>query len=206
MIVVGLTGSIATGKSTIVKRLTELGIHVHDADECVHEMFSHNEQVIEDIRKLWPECITGDGVDRNCLRQKVLRDPKAIKELEGITHPIVRKLDEAFLAMRKASGDEAVFLDIPLLYETGRDKDVDCTLVVYCAPEEQRRRVLDRGVDPALFEYLLNLQIPLHEKIKQADYTLSSDGTLAETRIKLIEILHQIEKRFGIHIIRGQDA
>jgi dephospho-CoA kinase len=205
MIVIGLTGSIATGKSRVVKWLKELDLPVYDADAHVHDMFKHDPQVIAAIKNLWPDCVGEDGVDRSCLRRKVLEAPETIKQLEVITHPVVRRLNQEFIEHHRLAGDPVVFLDIPLLFET-KSATYDAILVVYCSPEHQRERALARGGDPALFEYLLSQQLPLEEKIKKADFILSSDGELAETHKKLIEVLHQIEQRFGIKIIGAYDA
>lgn len=195
-IVIGLTGGIATGKSTVVEWLKELAIPVHDADACVHQMFQNNQNVIESVRVLWPDCVGEAGVNRACLRGKVLKNPAAIKQLEAITHPVVRESTGAFIKEHQALGSEIIFLDIPLLFEGGTEKDYDGTLVVYCSPENQRQRALDRGADPTLFDYLLDQQMPLSQKREQADFTLNTDGTLAETREKLIEVLQEISTRF----------
>ncbi len=153
MIVIGLTGSIATGKSTVVGWLREMGIQVYDADADVHHMFQHNQDVIEAVRQLWPECVGAEGVDRSCLRQKALNSPQTVKQLEAITHPIVRQLNQEFIEERKAAGDEIVFMDIPLLFETGLDYKHDATLVVACSAENQRARALQEELIP---RYLIN--------------------------------------------------
>jgi len=201
MILIGLTGSIASGKSTTVNWLKELGLHVDDADANVHYMFKHNKDVIEGVRKLWPGCVNEEGVDRACLRQTVLHNETAIKQLEAITHPVVRQMSLQFLAERKKAGDPVVFLDIPLLFESGGEKRYDATLVVYCSPENQRQRALARGMEGSLYDYLLSKQVPTADKIKKADFLLNTDGTLAETKEKLIEVLHQIEQKFSIKIL-----
>jgi dephospho-CoA kinase len=203
MIVIGLTGSIATGKSTVVGWLRELGIHVNDADASVHHMFKHDARVITAIEKLWPDCIDIHGVDRKALGRKVLHNPQATKKLESITHPIVREYSQKFLAERNAAGDPVVFLDIPLLFEGGMEKTYDATLVVYCSPENQRARALARGADADLFDYLTSQQIPMDEKVKKADFKLNTDGTLAETKENLLEVLHLMETKFNIKLIKG---
>ncbi len=202
MILIGLTGSIASGKSTTVKWLKEMGLHVDDADANVHYIFKHNKDVIEAVRELWPGCVNEEGVDRVCLRQKVLNNEAAIKQLESITHPVVRKMSLQFLEERKQAGDPLVFLDIPLLFENGSEKRYDAVLVVYCSPENQRERALARGMEASLYDYFLTKQVPTADKIKKADFLLNTDGTLAKTKEKLIEVLHQIEQKFSIKILR----
>jgi dephospho-CoA kinase len=205
MIVVGITGSIATGKTNLVHHLRDLGLHVQDADVAVHQMFETDPTVIEKIRSLWPDCVS-DKVDRACLREKVLEDTATIEKLEAITHPLVRNIDLQFIEERRQAGDDVVFLDVPLLYEAGFDEFVDCAIVVYCAPAEQRRRALARGTDPTLLDYLMARQLPMTDKITRADYAISSDGTLDQTREKLIQVLHQIEQKYGVRIVRDNHA
>lgn len=202
MIVIAITGSISTGKSTVVSWLEEMGLAVYDADASVRKLFEENKAVMEFLKNIWPESVGPDGVDRKYLRQRVLNDPSAIKQLEAITHPIVNRMHLDFLEKRRAAGDEIVFLDIPLLFETQTSYLTDGILVVYCSQEKQRERALARGFDPELFDYLFKQQIPIAEKLEKADFKLDNNGTLAETREKLIEVLHEIESKYGLKILK----
>lgn len=203
MIIIALTGSIASGKSTVVAWLKELGLAVDDADAHVHDIFSKDLSVIDAVGKLWPECVVERHVDRSCLRKHVIGDENALRLLEKITHPAVWKRTQAFIETSKASGKEAVFLDIPLLFETQSSTLYDCTLLVYCSPENQRTRALERGTPAEVFDYLSQQQVPLSEKLAKADFKLNTDGTLAQTRRKLLEVIHQIESKYQIQLIKG---
>ncbi|MBP6985511.1 MAG: dephospho-CoA kinase [Alphaproteobacteria bacterium] len=203
MIVIVVTGSISSGKSTVLQWIKELRIPVDDADAHVHEMFIKNTAVIKRIKELWPESIEKETVNREKLRECVLGNPQAMKQLEQITHPVVRHMSKKFLEACKKNNEPVVFLDIPLFFESPNKPICDSVLVVYCSPETQRQRALNRGTSLDTFEYFNQRQTPLDIKLSKADFILNTDGTLDQTKQNLIEVLHQIENRYQIKFIKG---
>src|SRR5579862_2707551 len=142
MIVLGLTGSIGMGKSTAAQFFAERGVPVHDADAAVHRLYAG--EAVPLIEAAFPGTTTGGTVDRAKLAQHVLADPAALKRLESIVHPLVRRDEERFLAQAEAANAEVVVLNIPLLFETGGDKRSDAVVVVSAPAEMQRARVMSR--------------------------------------------------------------
>src|SRR5690554_6948656 len=133
MIVLGLTGSIGMGKSTTAKMFIDEGVPVHDADETVHRLYAGIAAPLIEAR--FPGTVAGCIVDRERLSRAVFGNPDAMRDLEGIVHPLVRADSESFLARHRAAGAPLVVLDIPLLYETGGRERVD-RVVVVTAPAE----------------------------------------------------------------------
>ena len=162
MIVLGLTGSIAMGKSTTAAMLEQCGVAVHDSDEAVHEMFLPGGRAVPAIADAFPYAVYPklygkkiDGVKpivRAELGKIVFNDEDLLSTLEAITHPLVRDSQTAFIRKHTSMGADIVALDIPLLFETGGEDFVDYTLVVSAPYEVQRQRALERpGMDEARF-------------------------------------------------------
>jgi dephospho-CoA kinase len=188
MLVVGLTGSIGMGKSTAAARFRARGIAVFDADAEVHGLYEG--AAVSQIEQAFPGTCEAGRVDRQKLSQALASDPKGFERLEAIVHPLVRAAEKAFLKQRKSAGDAMAVLEIPLLFETGRDKDMDAVIVVSAAPDVQRRRVLERpGMTAAKLDRLLARQIPDAEKRRRADFVVDTNGTLAETQAQIDAII-----------------
>ena len=128
MFVIGLTGSIAMGKSTTARLFAEEGVPVHDADAAVHRLYE--EAAVAPIEAAFPGVTSAGKVERAALGQRVAGDPAALRRLEQIVHPLVRATEIEFLDKAEASGAKVVLLDIPLLFETGSEKRVDAVVVV----------------------------------------------------------------------------
>ncbi len=173
MIVLGLTGSIGMGKSTTAAMFRDAGIPVLDSDAVVHGLYAGRAAPL--IETAFPGT-TADGiVDRTRLAQAVLGNPRALKELEEIVHPLVAEERENFLARCRAAGAKLVVLDIPLLFETGGSDHVDKVLVVTADPEIQRSRVLERpGMTREKFDAILARQTPDSEKRARADFVIDT--------------------------------
>ena len=144
MIVLGLTGSIAMGKSTAADAFRRLGVPVHDADAAVHRLMDEGGEAAPALARAYPAAVRPDGgIDRAALREAVLEDARSLRQLETILHPLVRKSERAFLARARKRREALVVLDIPLLYETGAERRCDAVAVV-SAPlmqdAEKRRR------------------------------------------------------------------
>src|SRR6202165_2098539 len=143
MIILGLTGSIGMGKSTTAKLFAEAGVPVYDADATVHSLYEG--EAAPAIEAAFPGTTTADGkVDRNKLSARVVHDPAAMKQLEGIVHPMLGASRQKFLREAEQSGAPVAVVDVPLLYETGGEQHVDAVVVVTTSPEIQRQRVLAR--------------------------------------------------------------
>jgi len=179
MLVVGLTGSIAMGKSTVTAHLRTRGIPVFDADAEVHHIY--RAEAVPLIEAAFPGTTGHTGVDRTRLSEALARDPKALARLEAIVHPLVRQRERAFLVAAAKSGHEIAVLDVPLLYETGLDADLDVVMVVSAAADVQRARVLERpGMTAEKLEQLLSRQMPDAEKRRRAHFVVDTNGPPAD--------------------------
>ncbi|HYE52946.1 MAG TPA: dephospho-CoA kinase [Azospirillaceae bacterium] len=175
MIVLGLTGSIGMGKSTAARMLRRLGCPVHDADAAVHRLYAPGGAAVGPIGAVFPEAVVDGGVDRTALSRLVVGKPDALRRLEEIVHPLVRRETDGFLERARASGARVAVLDIPLLYETGGEGRVDKVLVVSAPAEVQRARVLARpGMDAAKLDAILARQVPDAEKRRRADFVVET--------------------------------
>src|SRR5690242_3731491 len=123
MKVIGLTGSIAMGKSETARMFAELGVPVFDSDAAVHVLYARGGDAVAPLREAFPQAVIDDAVDRKRLSEILTREPQRLGELEAIVHPLVRRAQEQFLAEHRAKGTAFVLLDIPLLFETQRQKE-----------------------------------------------------------------------------------
>ena len=187
MLKLGLTGSIATGKSTVLNMLKEHDIPTFSSDEAVHELYAGD--AVAPVDALFPGVGTSGAIDRAELSRRLLAEPDRLRELEAVVHPLVRARIAKFLAESEASGADMAVVDIPLLYEGGHDWGLDAVIVTACEPAEQRRRALARpGMTDEKLEAILARQMPQDEKIARADYVIDTgkpipDVTLDVTRL-----------------------
>ncbi|WP_237215974.1 dephospho-CoA kinase [Falsiroseomonas oryziterrae] len=173
MKVLGLTGGIGMGKSTAAATFRRLRIPVFDADAAVHRLQGKGGAAVRPIEAAFPGTTKGGRVDREALRARVLGDPAALKRLERIVHPLVRRAERAFLAAARRRGERIAVLDIPLLLETGGEARVDAVIVVSAPPGVQRARVLRRGgMTEARLAAILARQMPDAEKRRRADHVV----------------------------------
>ena len=192
MFIIGLTGSIAMGKTTTARLFAEEGVPVHDADAAVHALYEG--EAVPLIEAEFPG-VTGSGkVDRAALGRRVLGDAPALQRLEAIVHPLVRAAETKFLNDAEHRGAPIVVLDIPLLFETGGDSRVDATVVVSAPHEMQRARVLERGVGLERLEALLARQMPDAEKRRRADFVVDSGQGIELARAQVRQILAAVAK------------
>ena len=196
MIILGLTGSIGMGKSTTARMFAEEGVPVHDADETVHRLYAGPAAPL--IKRAFPGTVSGGAVDRKKLSAIVLDRPELLRQLGQIIHPLVRARDKAFLDAERDRGAPLVQLDIPLLYETGGEARVDKVVVVTCAPEIQRQRVLARpGMTEEKFRLILARQMPDAEKRRRADFLIDTGGGLDAAREQVEEFVERLKGREG---------
>lgn len=198
MIVLGVTGSIAMGKSTACALLRAQGVPVHDADATVHALFDRGGAAVAAIDAAFPGVVVDGRVDRARLGPRVLGDAAALKRLEAIVHPLVRAREKAFLDRHRRAGRDLVALDIPLLFETGGEKRCDATLVVSAPALIQRQRALRRpGMTAEKLAAILARQMPDAEKRRRADHVVPSGLGRAVTWRALAAILAAVKHHKG---------
>jgi len=188
MIVLGLTGSIGMGKSTVARMFADEGVPVFDADSAVHRLQGAEGALVAEIEAHFPGTTGVSGVDRDSLAERVLGAPAELARLEALIHPAVAREREAFLAAN--AGAPVVVLDIPLLFEKGLAGSVDKVAVVSADPEIQRLRTMARpGMTPEKFLRILSHQMPDADKRARADFVIPTDSPLGETRASVRHIL-----------------
>ena len=184
MIVVGLTGSIAMGKSTAAAIFAAEGVPVFDADAAVHSLYSGPEA--QAIEAAFPGVLMAGAVDRDRLAQRVLGDSAALARLEGIVHPMVAKARQEFLRRAATQGRRLVVVDIPLLFESGGEKSVDVIVVVSASEIVQKARALAReGMTLERFGGIIARQTPDREKRRRAHAIIDTNGAIEATRAQL---------------------
>ena len=187
---VALTGGIATGKSHVRAQLEALGVPTIDSDVLAREAVTPGSAGFDAvIRRFGPDIVDPSGaLDRRKLAGIVFQDPQARHDLEAIVHPVVRQATEAWFASLDPRQPFAV-ADIPLLFETGRDADFDAVIVTACDPDTQVRRVITRDrVTEAEARQRIAAQLPLAEKVRRADYVITTDGSPADTDRQVREV------------------
>ena len=185
MLIIGLTGSVASGKSTVAGWIAQRGIAVHDADSAVHSLLAANGAAVPDIMARFGRSILADdgGIDRKKLGNHVFEHPQDRKILESILHPMVRQHRDQFLADHRRSGSKIVVLDVPLLFETGGDALCDYVVVVHAGEDTIWRRALARpGMTENKLAGILKTQMPDSEKCQRADFVLDTDLSPEVTR------------------------
>lgn len=195
MIVIGLTGSIGMGKSTVAAMFAEEGAPVFDSDAAVHTLYAPGGAGVAPVEEAFPGVVSDGGVDRAALSARVVGDEAAMKRLEAIVHPLVAAARERFLGAARASGAACAVLDIPLLFEGGGDRGVDRIVVVSVPAETQRARVLARrGMTVEKFEAILARQMPDAEKRARADFVIDTGGTMEHTRAQVCAVLDALRE------------
>ena len=191
MFVLGLTGSIGMGKSTSAAMFRAEGIEVHDSDAVVHALYTGGAAAV--IEAAFPGTVRDGVVDRGLLGAKVLDDPAALARLEAIVHPLVAESRAAFLTEAAKKGEQIVVLDIPLLFETGLDRDVDAVVLVTAPETVQRERVSKRpGMTPEHLAVILERQMSDAEKRARAHFIIDTSGDLAATGRQVRGILRAL--------------
>jgi dephospho-CoA kinase len=196
MKIIGLTGSIGMGKTTTSAMFAQLGVPIWDADSAVHRLYDVGGAAVEAVAALFPSALSDNGtIDRAVLAKLVLNDPDQLKKLEAIVHPLVGKDRSDFMSAARGNGAKIAIVDVPLLFETGGDAFVDKVVVVTCAPELQRQRVLARpGMSSQKFEAILARQTPDADKRARADFIITTDLGLDDTRQQVRDVYDQLMK------------
>ena len=196
MRILGLTGSIGMGKSTVAAMFEEAGVPVFDADAAVHALQGPGGALVDAIEQAFPGTTGSGGVDRARLGARVLGDPEALARLEGIVHPAVAGMRRQFID--DYADAPLVVFDIPLLFEkSGRD-GLDAVAVVSAPADMQRARVLARpGMTAAKFDHILALQMPDAEKRARADFVIDTGTPHEATREQVRQLISCILGREG---------
>lgn len=198
MIIVGLTGSIAMGKSETARMFARQGVPVFDSDAAVHALYASGGEAVPIMAGLAPGAVVDGAVDRKRLAAEVMTDPGLLKRIELAVHPLVQARQKRFLETAAAAGKDLAILDVPLLFETGREKTVDKIVVVSAGPELQRDRALQRpGMTPEKLDFILGKQMPDAEKRRRADFVIDTSKGLpdAESQVqKIVAILKALNR------------
>ncbi len=189
MLIIGLTGSIGTGKSTIAKMFKACGLPVYDADAAVHALYDGG-AAVEPVENLFPGTKVNNGIDRQRLSKYVLNDPQKLKNLEAIVHPLVHEAEQAFLADQCKAGKRQVVLEIPLLLESGIAARCDMVVVTIAPADIQRERVLARpNMTVEKFETILAKQMPEKEKCRKAHFVVDTALGMEAARRQVCDIV-----------------
>lgn len=204
MKIIGLTGSIAAGKSTIAEWFNELGIATHDSDRAVHELLGPGGGAVQEVLTRFGSHFgtIADGINRKSLGDEIFAVPEKRKLLESILHPLVHQHRNNFIARQREADVTAVVLDVPLLFETGGEVMCDYVIVVYASAKTTAKRALARtGMTKEKLASILSSQMPADDKKTRADLALDSDMPKDETRNHLIDWLSEV----GLSIV-GNDS
>lgn len=188
MLRIGLTGGIASGKSTVADMFAELGVPVIDTDVVAREVVAPGEPALDEIIAAFgPQMLAPDGtLDRAALRARVFADPAQRHRLESIVHPRIR---DRTLTLAATSGGPYLIIVVPLLVESGFDRVVDEVVVVDCPEAEQRRRLLTRdGDDPGQVDRMMAAQLGREARLAAADVVIDNGGPLDATRAQVAEL------------------
>jgi dephospho-CoA kinase len=190
-LILGLTGSIGMGKSTVAAMFRGAGVPVFDADAAVHQLQGPGGKLLPAIEHAFPGTTGPTGVDRAALGARVFGDDRALRKLEHIVHPAVAAMRQTFLL--EHAGQRLVVFDIPLLFEKGGFKEVDKIAVVSAPADVQRHRVLARpGMTPEKFAHILDLQTPDAEKRARADFVIDTGTSETRTRAAVEKLVKEL--------------
>ena len=183
MKVIGVTGGIAAGKSTIAAHVADCGGELFDADLCVHQLMTHNKSLIKEIDGHYPDTVSEGVVNRAVLGEIVFGDLKKLEFLEKLLHPYVREQESEFLENAVLSKELFVVMDIPLLFETDAHKFCDIIFVADCTEETQRDRAMQRpAMTKEKLDGIIKRQMPRSERNDRANYVISTE--LPEEQVK----------------------
>jgi dephospho-CoA kinase len=196
MLVVGLTGSIAMGKSTAAALFAAEGAPVFDSDAAVHAFYNGPEA--QAVETAFPGVLVQGAIDHERLARRVIGDGVALARLEGIVHPMVAKARREFLLRAVARGVRLVVVDVPLLFESGGEKSVDVVVVVSASEIVQKARALAReGMTFERFARIIARQTPDSEKRRRAHMVIDTNGAVDATRAQVRGILRCVAGAIG---------
>jgi dephospho-CoA kinase len=194
---IALTGGIATGKTYVATRLREAGVPMVDADLLARDVVAPGTPALAAIRKRFgPDAVRRDGtMDRIRVAQIVFKDKRARLDLEAIIHPaVIKAVNDFFNGLPRRT--PFAIADIPLVYETGREKDFDAVIVVACPREMQLQRLMERNkLSKEDAERRLAAQLPINQKVDKATYVIKNDGSFAETDAQIKALLETLNAK-----------
>lgn len=193
---VAITGGLSCGKSSVCRILKELGAYVVSADKIVHQLLSSDANLGQEIvRLLGPSVLVNQKLDRSLIASIVFRDLELLKALEALVHPAVYKeLNKKYQRQINHSPPPSLFVaEIPLLFESGGQRNYDTTIAVVADLEICCRRFIEAtGLDQKEFEQRMARQLPSSEKARRADYVIMNNGTLSDLQQTTIGLYHQL--------------
>ena len=193
MKIIGLTGSVGMGKSTAAAMLRRMGIQVYDADAAVHGMMQSGGIAVGAVAAAFPGVQKEGAIDRAALGKRVFGNDAAMKRLEAIIHPLVRADEARFIETMHRRGVRLIVMDVPLLFESGRQERYDATMVVTAPAFVQRARVMARpSMNAARFASILKRQMPDAEKRRRADFVVPSGLGRAVTWRRLAQVIRTL--------------
>jgi dephospho-CoA kinase len=196
MIKLGLTGGIATGKSTVSQMFKDKQIPVIDTDQIARDLFEKDTDTYHQIIDVFGEDVlhTDQTINRKKLASIIFPNPQKRKKLNQIVHPKVREIVEEEIQKHMALGTKIIVIDVPLLFETNYDEIVDKTIVVYTTKKEQIRRLMMRdNIDKEYAQMKINAQMSLTEKVDRADYVVNNSYSILNTKKDFNKILKDLE-------------
>ena len=192
-LLMGITGSIGMGKTTVINLIKKLNIPTWSSDDAVHELYKKGNQGYAIIEKLFPDAAENNCINRTMLSNEILKNPSILKIIEKEIHPLVTKNRITFL--KKNQNERLISFDIPLLFETSCDKWLNFVIVVTAPFHIQKKRVLAReSMTDSKFNYILSQQISDHEKKKKADFIVDTNVGLDSVSIRIKNIINTVLK------------
>ncbi|MFV2093261.1 MAG: dephospho-CoA kinase [Hyphomicrobiales bacterium] len=193
MLVIGITGSIGMGKSTVAGYFAEQGAASFDADAAVHDLYQRGGAAVAPVAAEFPGCVVDGEVERQTLAKTVFADTDALVKLENIVHPLVAAARDAFMAASEKAGETLAVAEIPLLFESGADAQVDVVVVVSAPPDVQLARAMARpGMTQERLQAVLARQMPDAEKRRRADYVIDTGESFDATRAQVADVIADI--------------
>jgi dephospho-CoA kinase len=193
MKIIGLTGSIAMGKTDTARLFAEQGIPVFDSDAIVHRLYAPGGKAVSAVQHLCPQAIVSGSVDRQRLSSALQSDPNLLVRLESAVHPLVREELERFLLTERRKGTPLVLVEVPLLFETGRQREFDVIVVVTAPSETQKQRALARpGMTPQKLDLILARQLSDTDKRARADFIVDTGKGHEFARSQVRQIVSQL--------------
>ena len=190
--VLGLTGSIAMGKTTVSNMFRDLGVQVWCADNEVNELYKINGAATKIFSNEFPSVVTKTGVDKKKLRNLIHKDNAILQKVERIVHPLLEHSKVDFIRSNKDS--PLIVFDIPLLFEKQQERNFDAVLVVTASELTQKKRVMNRkNIKEQDFQLIKRNQMNEQDKIKKADFLINTDKSLLETKEDVLKIYQKIK-------------
>lgn len=199
-LIVGLTGGIATGKSTVAQFFKEENIPVIETDQIAKSVMQKGSAIYQSVVEHFGEevLLTNLEINRKLLGQMIFEDPKKRELLNQLVHPAVRTVMQTEIEKYRLEGKKLIVADVPLLFEAGFDHEMDVTLVVWTDESTQLKRLMSRDeIDKALASMKIKAQLSLAEKKSKADYSLDNSHSILTTKKAFLEILNQLKERAG---------